>query len=100
MILSFSKKNECPPYLYLYQLAEHCPRAIASYMQLWRDKDESNRLTIYKKDIPTVFLKSPLKLRNDLMLLVKEGLASIDENPLTLTIELVGYDPNFNEEGD
>lgn len=88
------------PKPYLFEVAKHCPLAMFTYLQLWERKDVNNRVKIEKETVKTEFLTGVAKFRNDLLLLVKEGLASIDENPSTLTVELVGYDPNFDATGD
>ena len=83
---------ESPPYEYLVIAAEHCPRAIATYLSVWRQADRDRKLHVYKKDVLSEYLKPLVKFRNDLMLLVKEGLISVEETPKSLSIELVSWD--------
>ena len=88
-----------PPYPYLKQVADHCPKCVSLYMELWNKRDSKDKVAVYKKDIKTYFLTSPTRFKNELLMIVREGLASIDESPNMLVIELVGYDYNFDEEG-
>ncbi len=81
-----------PPYLYLTQVAEHCPKALSTYLSLWRERASNNKITVYKEEIRLQFLTSLAKFRHDLFLLVKEGLVSIDETPKSINIELVSWD--------
>lgn len=90
MIQNFT--TDFPPYHYLIQVAEHCPKAVCTYMALWRDIDKNNKVVIYKEDIRTQYLTSVAKFRHDLLLLVKEALISIVETKKTIHIEVVGWD--------
>ena len=83
--------EECPPYLYIFQIAEHCPKALATYLSLWREKDPRNKLKLTKNDVKIQFLTSLRKFNHDLLLLVKEGLVSVEETPKAIKIELVGW---------
>ncbi len=83
-----------PPYVYLSQVAEYCPKAVATYLKLWSGQDKENKVHISKKDIRIEYLISLAKFRHDLLLLVKEGLVSLEETPNWLHIELV----DWNEE--
>ena len=85
------KKSEYPPYLYLKQVAEHCPKAVSTYMTIWQEKNLENKLNVYKKEVRNDYLISLAKFRHDLLLLVKEGLVSINETPNLLEIELVDW---------
>lgn len=86
-----------PPYLYLTQLADHCPKAVSTYMLLWRNIDKENKVNVFKKDIRSEHLITLNKFSHDLLLLVKEGLVSLEETPNWFHIELVGWD---NEEAE
>jgi len=90
---------ECPPYYYLLQVAEHCPKAVFTYMQLWKSRDAKNCAQVYKEDVKNTFLVSLAKFRNDLFLLMKEGLVSIEESPLSLKVEMVDFDNAFDKFG-
>jgi hypothetical protein len=87
-------KNEerFPPYYYLTQVADNCSKAVSTYMMLWRNADKEKKMSIYKKDVRSEYLISLCKFRHDLLLLVKQGLVSVDETPALLNIELVGWD--------
>lgn len=81
-----------PPYLFLLQVAEHCPKALATYLLLWREIDLNHKISILKQDVPSEFLISLAKFRHDLLLLVKEGLISLHETKKNISIELVAWE--------
>lgn len=81
-----------PPYVYLAQVADHCPKAVSTYMLLWREMDGDNQIRIRKDEVRAEYLISLAKFRHDLLLLVKEGLVSINETPQKISIEIVGWD--------
>lgn len=83
--------EECPPYLYIAQIAEHCPKALFTYLQLWREKDRKNMIRISPNEVRIEFLITLRKFNHDLMLLVREGLVSIEETSKLIKIELVGW---------
>ena len=85
-----------PPFFYLLQIAEHCPRALTCYLMLWRDMDRDFMIHVHKDDVRRKYLMSPTKFMNDLLLIRKEGLVSIDETPNMYHLELTGWD---EEEG-
>lgn len=87
-----SNSHRYPPYLYLQQIVDYCPKAASTYMLLWRSIDKENKLDVFKKDIRSEYLISLAKFRHDLLLLVKEGLVSLEETPQWLHVEVVGWD--------
>jgi hypothetical protein len=89
-----------PPYFYLKQLADHCPKAVSTYMTLWRSVDAEHKLSVLKKEIREQYLISLSKFRHDLLMLVKEGLVSIDETTDILNIELVSWDAEIEWDWD
>ena len=89
-----------PPYPYLLRVVEYCPAAAATYMKIWKDRDKDHKFHIYKENVKSGFLMSPTRFHNHLLMLVKEGLVSVDESPLMLSVELVGYDDNYDEFGE
>ncbi len=84
--------EDFPPYPYLKQVGEHCPKAVCTYMDIWKDRDKANKLKLYKDQVRNKYLISLAKFRHDLLLLVKEGLISIDETDQSLSIELIGWE--------
>jgi hypothetical protein len=90
-------KFDYPPYPYLSQVLKNCPKAGLTYLEIWKDRDQINKVHVYKKDVPSTYLSSLAKFRHDLLLLVKEALVNIEETPLVIHIELIGYD--FDAEG-
>jgi hypothetical protein len=89
-----------PPYYYLAHLAYHCPKAVSTYMALWKSADAEDKISIFKKDIRDQYLISLSKFRHDLLMLVKEGLVSIDETTDILNIELVSWDTEIEWDWD
>lgn len=83
---------QSPPFFYLLQISEHCPRALCCYLILWRDMDKNQMVHIHKEDIRQKYLMSSTKFKNDLLLILKEGLVSIDETPNMFHIEMTGWD--------
>ena|SRR6266480_4738990 len=90
--------NFFPPWDYLFQVLDHCPKAGRMYMLLWNTCKEDYSLRIDKISARMDFLSSTAKLRHDLLLLVKEGLISINETPYFIDVELVTWDETLNEE--
>jgi hypothetical protein len=88
----YEKSPPYPPYFYLAQIADHCPKALSTYLDLWRRKDDENKLNISKHDIRNEYLKTLTRFKNDCMLLAKECLINVDESPNFLSIELVGWE--------
>jgi hypothetical protein len=85
-------KPKTPPWPYLFSVADHYPKAVATYLRLWNEQDDKHRLHIYKADVRHEYLTSLAKFRHDLFLLVKEGLASVEETPKAIYVELTGWD--------
>lgn len=82
---------EYPPIAYLLQVLEHCPKAGATYLQLWQQRDKDSRVSIKRADVRITFLTSLAKFRHDILLLVKEQLVSVHETPTMIKIELVDW---------
>jgi hypothetical protein len=88
-----------PPYPYLTQVLDHCPRAGATYLALWRNQDENGKIYTSKNDVKTEYLRSWTQFCHDIFLLFKEGLLSYKyydyenggESSSHVIIELVGY---------
>lgn len=86
-----------PPYNYTIQILSHCPKAGLTYFQLWSKRNKENKLTVLKKDIPTEFLTSVVRFRNDLMLLVKEAFVNVEETSKAFFLELTDWNEDFFE---
>lgn len=84
--------EDFPPYLYLENVLEHCPKAGFTYLQIWKKRNHENKFSIEKSKVREAFLMSLAKFRHDLLLLVKEGLINIDENKENIAIEMVSWD--------
>lgn len=83
--------NEYPPYMFLIQVSNHCPRAVSLYMDLWSKRDQKSRIRVHGVEIEKTFLISRTKFRNYLMDLLREGLINIDQKGDIFTIEMVGW---------
>lgn len=81
-----------PPYPYLHQVLSHCHKAGVTYLDLWKERDKNNKVTIEKDEIRSRFLASTHNFHHNLLLLVKEGLLSIDESSNRLIVELTDWD--------
>jgi len=82
---------ELPPYHYLLQIADHCPKAVGLYIRLWNERDKYNSLTVEKWCVREKYSSTLAKFRHDLFLLSKEGLASYMENFDEIAIELIEW---------
>lgn len=71
---------ELPPYQYLLQVLNNHPLAAATYVEVWRQKNKENKISIDKREIRNKFLVAPTKFRNDLYQLVREGLLNVHES--------------------
>ena len=88
----FSSDTRYPPYQYLKSVLTNCYKAGLLYMQLWEIADSNLRVTIKKDDIRSRLLTSPTHFRNDLSMLVREGLISAHETAAQWCVELVGWE--------
>lgn len=77
-----------PPYSYLIQVADHCPRAMATFLILWREKPNDLTLKYSKEDVSSHYLISWTKFKNDLRQLAREGLLIVEEYPNSVTVTL------------
>lgn len=93
----------CVPEFYLFTIADHCPKALYTYIWLWKDKDEDNRVVISEKDAEVKYMISSTIFKNSLKAINKEGLLSyrdfsskrlgpFNEYERIYEIELVGWD--------
>lgn len=78
-----------PPYLLLMQVLLHCPKAGSTYMQLWSSRGKDNRVRVYKEDCRQSLFISLVKFRNDLLLLMREGLIAVDEGPNSIDVQFL-----------
>jgi hypothetical protein len=84
--------QEYPPYLYLTQVLDHCPKAGSTYMKIWHKRDRNNEVRVVKKNVYSEYLTSLAKFRHDLLMLIRESLINIDESPNEIHIELVNWE--------
>lgn len=85
-------KIKLPPPFYLMAVLDHCPLAGSTYVQLWNNKNSESKLYVAHKDINFEYLKSKTKFRHDLLLLVKEGLISVEETKDKIYIEVTAWE--------
>lgn len=78
---------KAPPYDYLVQVLDHCPKAGSTYLALWKI-EESNLVKIKKTDIRNTFKVTVARFRHDILLLSREGVVVIDETPKYIQIFL------------
>ena len=67
-------------------------------MQLWDDCDENLFFNVKKCDLRGTLLTTPTRFRNDLSLLVREGLVSVYEDARGYKLQLVGWDDDDSTE--
>jgi|GEM_PF-2997321 hypothetical protein len=91
--IDFSQhKSNLIPISYIEFIFRHCPRAGELYCLLWKSKDKNQRIILLKNEISSRTLMHKHAFNSSLRMLCREGLASIDESPNMITIELVGWD--------
>jgi hypothetical protein len=83
--------EDSPPIFYLKQICDHCPKAASLYIDLWKNRDKNCKIYIEFNQIESQYLCSKLSFRRNLMLLVREGLANVDETSKGIKIELVDW---------
>jgi hypothetical protein len=94
-------KIDLPPYPYLVQVINNQPKSASTYIELWRQRDGKNKVSVDKQEIRNKFLIAPTKFRNELYGLVREGLINVHESWdkeqkswHKIDIEIVDYDYN------
>ena len=90
-------QDKYPPYQYLKSVLCNCPKAGYLYLQFWDMADDDLYVRIKKCDLRPVLLTTPTRFRNDLSLLVREGLVSVYEDGKGFKIQLVGWDDDDEE---
>lgn len=81
-----------PPLPYLELVTQHCHKAAATYMALWKKRDKENCLIIKKSDIHEDYLMNVSSFNHNLRLLAKECVLNYEDHPKHIKIELVGWD--------
>lgn len=80
-----------PPYEYLLLASKHCPKAVYTYLNLWKQKDEESNVFVHKDRIFQEYVIDKRKFKQDLLHLAYEGLANVDETPNNYKIELLDW---------
>jgi hypothetical protein len=80
-----------PPYPYIKMLARTGHRAIDTYIDLWGLKNEFGIVRVEKKEIRHTFLKKKSSFDDDLLILVREALASVREDERYYHIDLTDW---------
>lgn len=78
-----------PPYFFLKQVLDHCPKAGTIYLSLWAAQDKNHKVFAPKDRIRADFGSTITRFRNELFFLSKEGLVSVVERPKTFEVYLV-----------
>jgi hypothetical protein len=97
----FDRSDEnFPPAAYIEQIALNIPETLTTYIQLWKHKDNTNKLIVKKTDIHQLFLRQYTSFEIDLMKICAQGLLSYSYNKKNkaFTIELTGWDNELGED--
>ena len=70
-----------PPFEFLKKVLINCAQSSMIYIDLWKQKKSSIRLSIYKPEVKKTFLTSPTLFRNRLLSLARLGLLTFEETP-------------------
>lgn len=65
-------------------------------MLLWQFADEKHKIKILKDKIREQFLCTPTKLKNDAMILMRDGLIDMHETEKFVHFELTGWEEDFD----
>ena len=76
---------------YLNKIADHCPRALGTYLMCWRRADDNLQLTLSRQVISDE-LATYTRTINDLRLLAREGLLEFYHMQDIICITLAAYD--------
>lgn len=95
--IKFNEYDQFPPYPYFIDVLKHAPLALQSYIDLWNLRDKEGRVILNKKEIRNILLITPTKLKGHLYELIDLSLASVDESPLMLVIDLIQWDAEDDE---
>ena len=92
MLQLYKSNSSCPPEGYLLEVARHCPRALETYIYLWKNKNAQDTVYIDKEEIRSKYMKTRTKFRNDLEMLSIEGVISVVDDDKRFEIELLNWD--------
>ncbi len=82
---------EYPPYPYLYMLAKYAPKAIRTYLDMWKLRDDDCVARVRKSDITDLFGQHINSFTSSLRMLVDEQLVSVEDSAGVLNIHMVDY---------
>jgi len=80
---------EYPPYPFLEQVLEHCPKAGKTYCFLWKKRDKDNRVLLQREDYT---FRHPNAFKEDLRKLFNEGLISFKDLGNRISIEMISWE--------
>lgn len=94
MINLFENNDSCPPLGYLLEISLHCPKALHTYLYLWKHKDPQDvvRFSNDKSTIEEMFMKSKTRFINDLTALSLEGIITVMDDREFYEIEMLNWD--------
>ncbi len=81
-----------PPFFYLLHASVYCQKALTTYIKLWKEKNEESKISVHKKLIFEEYGIASRKFHQDLLCLVDQGLANVDETPTKFNIELTDWE--------
>jgi len=81
-----------PPYNYFVRVLKTCPRSAFIYTQLWKERNNHNKVEVEKDRIRRRFLISPTLFRNILEPLMTMSVLSFEETELTYEIHMNGVE--------
>ena len=84
--------GDYPPYAFLEQVAQHCHKAVSTYLWLWKNKNKSHKVTIDNTRIPFLTAQGTAQFNHNLLLLSREHLINVDKEDNLTEIELVAWE--------
>jgi hypothetical protein len=88
------------PEEYLLILAENCPKALGTYIRLWRDKNPHDCRIVFTMNLLEEYGISKTKLISDLNQICDQMLLSYKKIKDYYLIELVDYNEIFEDDFD
>lgn len=79
------------PIEYLNRIADHCPRAMSTYLLCWREADDDLDVMLSKRFILFDYYNSFTRVLNDIKALAREGLLSFTVQDDAIFATLANY---------
>ncbi len=84
--------GDYPPYAFLEQVAQHCHKAVLTYLWLWKNRDKNNKVTVDSRHIPYQTGQGTAQFNHNLLLLEREHLVNTDREDSVVEVEMVSWD--------